>query len=107
MFMKRTEHCHIPTLVGILPLRNVRNAEFLSNEVPGMTVPDAILRRLSKAESPDEARATGIEIAQEALLESVPLCQGVYVMPPFNSSKAALQVLDVLPESLRASRTVR
>ena len=105
-FIRRTEHCHIPTLVGILPLRNVRNAEFLSNEVPGMKVPDEILARLARAATPEDARRVGIEIAQEALLASLPLSQGVYVMPPFNSAKAALAVLEVLPEEKRASKPV-
>ncbi|NNE44717.1 MAG: bifunctional homocysteine S-methyltransferase/methylenetetrahydrofolate reductase, partial [Gemmatimonadetes bacterium] len=101
-FVDRTEHCRIPLLVGILPLRSVRNAEFLNNEVPGMDVPDSILRRLGEAASPDEARAVGIEIAREALLESLPYAQGVYVMPPFNSARSALQVLEVLPETHRS-----
>jgi len=105
-FIRRTEHCRIPTLVGILPLRSYKNAEFLSNEVPGMEVPDAILQRLADAASPEDARRIGIEIAREALLESLPLAQGVYVMPPFNSVKSALQVLEALPESHRSSRPV-
>jgi homocysteine S-methyltransferase len=103
-FVQRIEHCRIPLLVGILPLRNVRNAEFLSNEVPGMEVPATILQRLSAADSPDEARGIGIEIAREALLESLPICQGVYVMPPFNSVRAALDVLEALPASHRSRR---
>jgi hypothetical protein len=71
-----------------------------------MEVPASILERLGAAESPERARAVGVEIAQEALLESLPLCQGVYVMPPFNSVKAALDVLEVLPASRRASKLV-
>jgi homocysteine S-methyltransferase len=106
-FIRRTEHCRIPTLVGILPLRSVRNAEFLSNEVPGMTVPDSILQRLSAADTPESARAIGIDIAREALVESIPMCQGVYVMPPFNSAKAALEVLEAIPESARERHPVR
>jgi homocysteine S-methyltransferase len=105
-FVRRIEHCRIPLLVGILPLRNVRNAEFLSNEVPGMEVPASILERLSAAESPDRARAVGVEIAQEALLASLPHCQGVYVMPPFNSVRSALDVLEALPANHRASKLV-
>jgi homocysteine S-methyltransferase len=105
-FVRRTAHCRIPTLVGILPLRSFKNAEFLSNEVPGMEVPDAILQRLADAASPEDARRIGIDIAREALLESLPLAQGVYVMPPFNSAKAALEVLEALPESHRAPRPV-
>lgn len=104
-FVRRTEHCRIPILVGILPLRSYRNAEFLSNEVPGMEVPEAILERLAKAESADEARAVGIEIAREALLQCVPMVQGVYVMPPFGNVAAAVEVLEALPEGSRASST--
>jgi homocysteine S-methyltransferase len=105
-FVERTEHCRIPLLVGILPLRSLRNAEFLTNEVPGMEVPEPILARLAAAATPEDARAAGVDIAREALLESLPMCQGVYVMPPFNSVRAALRVLEVLPDSHRASRLV-
>ena len=48
----------------------------------------------------------GVQIAREALLESLPYSQGVYVMPPFNSVKAALDVLEALPTGLRASKLV-
>ena len=99
--MRRTEHCRIPLLVGILPLRNLRNAEFLTNEVPGMAVPEPILKRLAAAPSPEDARAVGTEVAREALLESLPFSQGVYVMTPFNSVKAALSVLEALPSGHR------
>ncbi|MBZ0266656.1 bifunctional homocysteine S-methyltransferase/methylenetetrahydrofolate reductase [bacterium] len=101
-FVKRTEHCRIPILVGILPLRSFRNAEFLSNEVPGMTVPDPILKRMEAASSDEEARATGVAIAQEVLQEAIPMSQGVYVMPPFGNVKAALEVLDVIPHDAAA-----
>lgn len=99
-FVRRTEHCRVPILVGILPLRSFRNAEFLSNEVPGMGVPEPVLRRLADAPTAEHARAEGVEIAREVLLEAVPMCQGVYVMPPFGSVQAAVQVLEVLPQNL-------
>lgn len=98
-FIRRTEHCRIPLLVGILPLRSYRNAEFLSNEVPGMEVPERILERLARADSADEARGVGIDIAREALLECVPMVQGVYVMPPFGNVGAAIEVLEAAPRA--------
>ena len=101
-FMERTAHCRIPVLVGILPLRSYRNAEFLANEVPGMDVPEPILARMAAANSPDDAKKIGIEIAQEALEEALPMAQGVYVMPPFGSVKAALSVLEVIPSDVRS-----
>lgn len=101
-FIRRTEHCRIPLLVGILPLRSYRNAEFLTNEVPGMEVPESILERLAKAESSDRVRGVGIEIAQEALLECLPMVQGVYVMPPFGNVAAAIEVLEAIPADRRS-----
>jgi homocysteine S-methyltransferase len=105
-FIRRIEHCRIPVLVGILPLRSFRNAEFLSNEVPGMEVPAHFLERMAKAESPDAARAEGIAIAREALTECMPMSQGVYVMPPFADVSAALEVIEAVPEELRGVKTI-
>jgi homocysteine S-methyltransferase len=105
-FVRRIEHCRIPILVGILPLRSFRNAEFLSNEVPGMEVPGPILERMAAAQSPEAARTAGVAIAREALAECVPLCQGVYVMPPFGDVAAAIEVIESLPEHLRGAKPV-
>jgi len=95
-FMKRIESFRVPVLVGILPLVSSRNAEFLHKEIPGMQIPGAIRERMRKAGSGPVARAEGLAIAREALVECAPRCQGVYVMPPFNRADLALEVLKVL-----------
>jgi homocysteine S-methyltransferase len=43
----------IPVVVGLLPLHSSRHAEFLHNEVPGITVPDAVRARMREAGSGD------------------------------------------------------
>lgn len=45
-FLKDMEEYKIPIFAGILPLASFRNAEFLHNEVPGMSIPQAIRNRL-------------------------------------------------------------
>ena len=45
-FLRATESDHIPMIAGIWPLVSHRNAEFLANEVPGVTVPDEILQQV-------------------------------------------------------------
>ncbi|MFQ6110449.1 MAG: bifunctional homocysteine S-methyltransferase/methylenetetrahydrofolate reductase [Nitrospinota bacterium] len=95
-FLERTEGFRIPILVGILPLASYRAAEFLHNEVPGMSIPKGVLERMRKARSGDEARAIGIEVAQEALLKTRTLVQGAYVMSPVGGARGALKVLEVL-----------
>ncbi|MDB5038138.1 MAG: Methionine synthase (cobalamin-dependent), methyltransferase [Bacteriovoracaceae bacterium] len=84
----------IPLLIGICPLASLKNAEFLHNEVPGMQIPDEILKRMARPETPDLQRAEGIKIAREALKEFKKEVQGTYIMPPFNRADIALEVVD-------------
>lgn len=90
------EEYRIPVLAGILPLASYRNAEFLHNEVPGMSIPEAIRERMRKAASGEEAKKVGIEIAQEVLHQVKEMLQGVYLMPPFGRYKVALKVVGAL-----------
>jgi methionine synthase / methylenetetrahydrofolate reductase (NADH) len=95
-FLDRIRHIRVPVLIGILPLYSHRNAEFLHNEVPGMSIPDDIRERMRRAGSGEAAQAEGVRIAQEALLAARDRVQGVYIMPPFNKVDLALRVIEVL-----------
>lgn len=95
-FLDAIRDCRIPVLVGILPLASYRNAEFLHNEVPGMQIPSPIRERMRRTQSAEDARNEGIAIAQEALMATRELVDGVYVMPPFGRIDSALRVLEVL-----------
>ncbi|HZW76193.1 MAG TPA: methylenetetrahydrofolate reductase, partial [Caldimonas sp.] len=57
----------LPVMVGILPLASHRNAEFLHNEVPGMSIPAEYRARMAKVGGGPAGRAEGVRIAQEAL----------------------------------------
>jgi methionine synthase I (cobalamin-dependent)/5,10-methylenetetrahydrofolate reductase len=83
----------IPVLVGLLPLASHRNAEFLHNEVPGMSVPDAIRERMRKAGSGDAGRMEGVQIAREMLDRVKSRVAGAYIMPPFGRYQLALDVI--------------
>ena len=95
-FLKRIEHLQIPVIAGIWPLISYRNAEFLANEVPGVVVPEAILKRMSKVTDKDAAREEGLAIARETLAEVRNLVQGVQVSAPFGNVRYALDVFSVL-----------
>ena len=66
IFLRRIEHCRIPVIAGIWPLTSVRNAEFMKNELR-VSVPDSILERMARAQTPEAARAEGVAIAREML----------------------------------------
>jgi methionine synthase I (cobalamin-dependent)/5,10-methylenetetrahydrofolate reductase len=95
-FLKLVEHVRIPVIAGIWPLVSVRNAEFLANEVPGVTVPEEIITRMRKAneKSKEHAVAEGIAIAREMFERVKPVVQGVQVSAPFGKVELALQVFE-------------
>ena len=89
-----------PVIAGIWPLVSARNAEFLANEVPGVTVPEAVLERMRRASarSKEHGVQEGIAIAREMLDRVRPVVQGVQVSAPFGRAELALEVLaGVLP----------
>ncbi|MGH9342185.1 MAG: methylenetetrahydrofolate reductase, partial [Terriglobia bacterium] len=86
----------IPIVAGIFTLTSYRNAEFLNNEVPGVSVPRSILDRMRKADTGDKARAEGLKIAQEMLLDIRGLAQGAQITAPFGRYAMACEVAEAL-----------
>ncbi len=93
-FLASIDDVRIPVVAGIWPLVSARNAEFLANEVPGVTVPPAVLDRMRRAneKSKEHALAEGIAIAREALARVRSTVQGVQVSAPFGKVELALEV---------------
>jgi 5,10-methylenetetrahydrofolate reductase len=93
-FLKRVESFRIPVVAGIWPLVSFRNAEFLANEVPGVTVPAAVVERMRKAQErgKEAAVAEGVAIAREMLERVRPFVQGAQVSAPFGRVPLALEV---------------
>jgi methionine synthase I (cobalamin-dependent) len=87
---------HIPLLAGIHPLTSFRNAEFLNNEVPGMSVSPEILKRMRKVDIGEKARAEGLKIAREMLLQVRELVQGAQIVAPFSRYAMAVEVIEAL-----------
>lgn len=92
-FLAAIEPFRVPVLVGVLPLVSSRNAEFLHNEVPGMSVPDDVRDRLRNASSAEKAQQVGVDIARDALRAARDLVEGAYLMPPFNRFELAVRVI--------------
>src|SRR6266540_2746815 len=93
-FLKRVEEFRIPVVAGVWPLVSLRNAEFLANEVPGVSVPDEILQRMRTAQEKgkEAALAEGVAIAREMFARVKGMVQGVQVSAPFGKVEVALEV---------------
>ncbi|MDE2658648.1 MAG: bifunctional homocysteine S-methyltransferase/methylenetetrahydrofolate reductase [Acidobacteriota bacterium] len=90
-FVKDVRGYGIPILAGVLPLVSSRNAEFLHNEVPGMSVPQSVRERLAAAPTRQRAREVGVSVARDMVAAARDLVAGVYVMPPFNRFDLAIR----------------
>jgi methionine synthase / methylenetetrahydrofolate reductase(NADPH) len=82
-------------LLGLMPLRSARQAEFLHHEVPGINIPKHVRETLAKL-SPEDAPKYGVEIAQKLLVEARPLVGGAYIMPPASAPDLAGDVVDAI-----------
>jgi len=94
-FLRRIEHCRIPVVAGIWPLVSVRNAEFMKNELR-VSVPNSILERMARAQTPEAAREEGVAIAREMLTAVRDMVQGAQISAPLGRYASAVDVLEAL-----------
>ncbi|MCJ7820996.1 MAG: methylenetetrahydrofolate reductase, partial [Bacteroidales bacterium] len=68
-------------LVGVSPLRTLKTARYLHERIPGIIIPDRIMRRMEEAGA--NAGDEGIRIAVEIIrnLRKKPGISGVHIMP--------------------------
>jgi methylenetetrahydrofolate reductase (NADPH) len=78
-FMKQAEKFEIPVLCGIVIIKSAGMAKYMNNFVPGVFVPDEMIKKLSEA--PKEERAMqSVEMMAEFIREIKPMCQGLHIM---------------------------
>lgn len=93
-FLDQLPESPVKILAGVWPLASYRNALFLRNEVPGVTVPDAIMARMESMTEKEDQRRMGIEIAREIVAQVRHRVQGVQISPPFGNVDTALAVVE-------------
>jgi homocysteine S-methyltransferase len=76
-----------PVLLGVLPLHTGRHAEFLHNEVPGITIPAEVRAAMNAAG--ERGAEVGLEMAAALLEQMAPHVQGTYIMPSFGRYELA------------------
>ena len=62
-------------LIGVTPLKTFKMAKFMNDEVPGVFVPDSIMKRMEAAEKAGNAQEEGVRIALE-LIEKIKKFEG-------------------------------
>ena len=84
----------IPIIAGIWPLRNLRNAEFMANEVPGVRVPAEILQRMARHASAEDQLKEGLDIAREIIERVRPSVRGLQLSAPMGQVELLDSLLD-------------
>jgi homocysteine S-methyltransferase len=90
------EALRLPVLMGVMPLYSLKHALFLHNEVPGISIPDGILKRIEDAG--ESAAQQGVIIAGELMRAMRDRVQGAYIIPAFGKYELAAQVIDSVLE---------
>ena len=97
-FLRRIEDMKLPIVPGIWPLLSYRNAQFMNNEVPGVSVSDEVMERMRVAseKSKEHGLREGVAIARETLERVRDHVAGVQVSAPLGRVDLALQVFEGL-----------
>jgi methionine synthase / methylenetetrahydrofolate reductase(NADPH) len=81
----------IPVLIGVWPLNSYKQALRLNNEVPGIMIPEPLLKSMEAAGV--SARERGFEVAREMLAWARTELAGAYLIPPFKRYEEILEIL--------------
>ncbi len=111
-FRKAYEERHgplgLPILVGLLPLVTANHAEFLCNELPGVTIPDVVRDRMrGVGDKKKRQEAEGLAIATELGREIRADAAGIYLMPPFGRFDIAAEIVEAVRASPERGRGVK
>ena len=85
-----------PILAGILPLVSAKHANFLHNEVPGISIPDEARARIESAG--DGGAKVGVELAVELIQSIKGWASGIYMMPQFHRYDQASEIIVAVKE---------
>lgn len=96
MALAAAQKFNLPVLIGVMPLRSQRHCEFMHNEVPGITIPEALRKKFADAPDDDAAFKIGFEEAMELALYVRKTAQGLYLMPPANNYKIAEDMIEAV-----------
>jgi methionine synthase I (cobalamin-dependent)/5,10-methylenetetrahydrofolate reductase len=93
----------VPILVGIMPLHSFKHAEYLHNEVPGISIPAPIRAAMDAAG--DEGAKIGLHQAELLLDELKDICQGTYLVPSFGRYDDMALLVKRIKSKLSAKQT--
>jgi methionine synthase / methylenetetrahydrofolate reductase(NADPH) len=81
-----------PVFLGVLPMVNASNAEFLAHEVPGISIPEPLVERMKRAPEAEQ-QEEGMKISRELIDRAAEFTPGFYIIPPFGNIKPTTELV--------------
>ncbi|MFA9455558.1 bifunctional homocysteine S-methyltransferase/methylenetetrahydrofolate reductase [Halalkalibacter sp. AB-rgal2] len=102
-----TKHLSHPIYVGIMPLTNSRNAEFLHNEVPGIKLTDEIRSAMATCgEDRTASTQEGLSIAKSLIDTTLEYFNGIYLITPFLRYEMTVELKEYIDQKAKSTRRV-
>lgn len=92
------EKTNVKILAGLLPVVNYKNAIFLNNELPGVTIPDKYVNMFLEDMSKEESQEVGVKITVEIGKKLKDICDGLYFITPFNRVEMLMEIIKRIKE---------
>lgn len=72
-FIEKVKPLNIPVLIGVMPLKSVKMAQYLNEKVPGIEVPESVISKF-------ERYGSGIPVANEFIDEIYKIASGIHIL---------------------------
>lgn len=94
---EETKHLTVPVYIGIMPLTSSRNAEFIHNEIPGITLSDSIREKMANAgDDKEKSYQEGLAIAKNLIDAAFDLFNGIYLITPFLNYELTVELTNYI-----------
>ncbi|MDF2985036.1 MAG: methylenetetrahydrofolate reductase [Eubacterium sp.] len=95
--IKAVEILKVPVFAGLMPIVSFRNAQFINNEVPGITIDEATIEGF-RDKSREEAELLGIELAMKCINKLYEHVSGFYIMTPLKRTNIVCEIIKRIKE---------
>jgi len=91
-FIKKIKHLNLKIIAGVMPVRSIKMAEFISKKIPGIKMPESIIEEIRSSSDPHE---TGKKQVLKIIEKIRPYCDGVHIISS-GCEKVIMELLEAL-----------
>ncbi len=97
--MEAINHLELLVLPGIFPLISARNADFLHNEVPGISIPASLRKKLWQYDKVEDQRKCALDYTRQLMSDVADFVDGLYLISPLNKWEVTAELTREIREA--------